>query len=97
MSEGNASADEARTAADDAPGATSDAASGIVSGTVSSWTLARAFNAVALESFGGGLGAWMRQLIVADRRWLSEEDYISASTLCQVLPGANQLNPVSNA
>ena len=59
---------------------------------VSPFRLARAFNKVALESFGGGLGAWMRHLIVLDRRWLNEEEYISASTLCQILPGANQVN-----
>ena len=54
--------------------------------------LAWAFNVVALESFGGGLGAWIRRLVVVEKRWLSEEDYVSAATLCQVLPGANQLN-----
>ncbi len=54
--------------------------------------LAWTFNVVSLESFGGGLGAWIRQLVVVEKRWLSEEEYLSAATLCQVLPGANQLN-----
>ena len=61
-------------------------------GGVTAWELATSFSRVALESFGGGLGAWMRRLIVAEKRWLSEEEYLSAATLCQVLPGANQIN-----
>ena len=61
-------------------------------GRVTAFELAWSFSRVALESFGGGLGAWMRRLIVAEKRWLSEEEYLSASTLCQVMPGANQIN-----
>ncbi len=61
-------------------------------GQATAWELATSFNRVALESFGGGLGAWMLRLIVAEKRWLSEAEYLSASTLCQVLPGANQIN-----
>ncbi len=59
---------------------------------VTAWELATSFSRVALESFGGGLGAWMLRLIVAEKRWLSEAEYLSAATLCQVLPGANQIN-----
>ena len=61
-------------------------------GRVTAWELATSFSKVALESFGGGLGAWMLRLIVAEKRWLSETEYLSAATLCQVLPGANQIN-----
>src|SRR3712207_7498162 len=56
------------------------------------WTLARAFNRIALASFGGGLSAWSREVIVAERGWMSEEEFLSASTICRVLPGANQVN-----
>ncbi len=54
--------------------------------------LAWIFNVASLASFGGGLGAWVRRLVVVEKRWLSEEDYVSIATLCQVLPGANQIN-----
>ena len=56
------------------------------------WRLARAFNQIALQSFGGGLSAWSREVIVQERGWLSEEEYLSASAICRILPGANQVN-----
>lgn len=56
------------------------------------WALARTFNRIALASFGGGLSAWSREVIVAERGWMSEEEFLSASTICRVLPGANQVN-----
>jgi chromate transporter len=56
------------------------------------WTLAVAFCWIALASFGGGLSAWSREVVVAERRWLSDEEFLSAMTLCRVLPGANQVN-----
>jgi chromate transporter len=56
------------------------------------WRLARAFNQIALESFGGGLSAWSREVIVRERGWLSEEEYLSATAVCRILPGANQVN-----
>lgn len=56
------------------------------------WTLARAFNRIALESFGGGLSAWSREVIVVERGWMGEEEFLSASTICRILPGANQVN-----
>ncbi len=55
-------------------------------------TIALAFNKVAFESFGGGLGAWSRQMIVSEKKWLSEEEYLAATTICGILPGANQIN-----
>lgn len=56
------------------------------------WTLARTFNRIALVSFGGGLSAWSREVIVAERGWMTDEEFLSASTICRILPGANQLN-----
>ncbi len=54
--------------------------------------LARAFNRIALESFGGGLSAWSREVIVRERGWVTDEEFLSASTICRILPGANQIN-----
>lgn len=55
-------------------------------------TLALAFNRLAFESLGGGLAAWSHKMIVEERRWLTEEEYLSTSTICGILPGANQVN-----
>ena len=60
--------------------------------TPSLMALALAFNAVALRSVGGGLIALTQRMIVDERRWLSEEQYLSASAICGILPGANQIN-----
>jgi chromate transporter len=59
---------------------------------VSIWRIAIAFNQIALASFGGGLSAWSRQLVVEQRRWMTDEEFLSAMTVCRVLPGANQVN-----
>ena len=59
---------------------------------VTLFALAFTFNKVALASFGGGLSAWSRQVVVEERRWLSDEEFLSAMTLSRVLPGANQVN-----
>jgi chromate transporter len=50
------------------------------------------FNRLALMSFGGGLTAWARKLIVEDKGWLDDTEFLSAYTLARVLPGANQAN-----
>jgi chromate transporter len=56
------------------------------------WQLILAFNQIALASFGGGLSAWARRVLVEERGWLSDVEFLSAQTLCRVLPGANQIN-----
>ncbi len=50
------------------------------------------FGKIAVVSFGGGLSAWARQVVVEERRWLDDDDFLSALTLCRILPGPNQLN-----
>jgi chromate transporter len=54
--------------------------------------LALAFNHVALASFGGGLSAWSREVLVVEKGWMSDEEFLSAMTMCRILPGANQVN-----
>ncbi len=56
------------------------------------WEIAKAFNQIALESFGGGLSAWSREVIVLERGWMTDQEFLSASAICRVLPGANQVN-----
>jgi chromate transporter len=54
--------------------------------------IALSFNRIALSSFGGGLGAWSRKVVVEERGWMSEAEFLTALTICRVLPGANQVN-----
>ncbi len=54
--------------------------------------IATAFNHVALASFGGGLGAWSREVVVVRKQWMSDEQFLSAMTMCRIMPGANQVN-----
>jgi len=59
---------------------------------VSLLDLALTFNHISLASFGGGLSAWSREVIVVEKKWMSEEEFLSALTMCRILPGANQVN-----
>jgi chromate transporter len=54
--------------------------------------LAWTFNHIALASFGGGLSAWSREMVVVEKKWMGEEEFLSAITMCRILPGANQVN-----
>lgn len=59
---------------------------------VSLFELALTFNHIALASFGGGLSAWSREVVVVEKKWMSDEEFLSAITMCRILPGANQVN-----
>jgi chromate transporter len=59
---------------------------------VSLFDLAWTFNHIALASFGGGLSAWSREVLVVEKKWMGEEEFLSAMTMCRILPGANQVN-----
>ena len=54
--------------------------------------LAWTFNHIALASFGGGLSAWSREVVVVEKKWMSDEEFLSALTMCRILPGAKQIN-----
>jgi chromate transporter len=60
--------------------------------TVSLLELAWTFNHIALASFGGGLSAWSREVIVVEKKWMGDAEFLSAMTMCRILPGANQVN-----
>ena len=51
--------------------------------------LARMFGKVGLLSFGGPTAqiALMHRLIVAERRWLNEPQFLNALSFCMLLPG----------
>jgi chromate transporter len=54
--------------------------------------LALTFNHIAIASFGGGLSAWSREVVVVEKKWMEDEEFLSAVTMCRILPGANQVN-----
>lgn len=54
--------------------------------------LALTFNHIAIASFGGGLSAWSREVLVIEKGWMEDEEFLSAVTMCRILPGANQVN-----
>jgi chromate transporter len=47
---------------------------------------------VALSSFGGGLSAWSERIVVEQRRWMSEQAFLTGLTVARLLPGPNQIN-----
>jgi chromate transporter len=49
------------------------------------------FLKVALSGFGGVL-AWAQRMVVEDRRWLSNREFLDLLSLCQFLPGPNIVN-----
>jgi chromate transporter len=49
------------------------------------------FLLAGVRGFGGVL-PWARQMIVEERRWLDEEEFIELYSLCNLLPGPNVVN-----
>ena len=51
--------------------------------------LLRAFSRIGLLSFGGPAAqiALMHKVLVEERKWLSEQDYLNALSFCMLLPG----------
>jgi len=60
--------------------------------TITHAALALCFLKIALVSFGGGLSAWARQVIIEERQWLTNEEFLTAYTLARILPGPNVTN-----
>jgi chromate transporter len=50
-----------------------------------------AFLRIALSGFGGTL-PWARRILVDERHWLSDREFVDALSLCQFLPGPNVVN-----
>ena len=51
--------------------------------------ITRSFGRIGLISFGGPAGqiALMHRVLVDDRRWLTEAEFLRALSLCMLLPG----------
>ena len=39
--------------------------------------LAWTFNHIAIASFGGGLSAWSREVLVVEKQWMGEAEFLS--------------------
>lgn len=50
-----------------------------------------AFSGISIMGFGGVL-PWVRWMIVERKRWLDEDAFVNALSLCQILPGGNVMN-----
>lgn len=60
-----------------------------VSKKISLQQLAKTFLFIGLTSFGGGVTAYIRRIIVENKQWLTNEEFFSGLAFCQLLPGAN--------
>ncbi len=54
--------------------------------------LAGAFALVGATSFGGGLTGYIRRTLVADRRWLTDDEFLDGLSVAQAVPGPNAIN-----
>jgi chromate transporter len=50
------------------------------------------FLVIGATSFGGGVVAYLRQALVVQRRWLDDDQFMSALEISQTLPGLNATN-----
>ncbi|MBV8165824.1 MAG: chromate transporter [Alphaproteobacteria bacterium] len=50
------------------------------------------FLRIAMLSFGGGSLMWSQRVLVEQLRWHTDEQFLNAVSMCQVLPGPNLPN-----
>lgn len=51
--------------------------------------IAGLFAFIGLTSFGGGITAYIRRLVVTRKEWLSDDEFLPGLGVVQLLPGAN--------
>lgn len=61
-------------------------------GRVSLTQLAALHLKIGLLSFGGGLSGFFFHEVVTKRAWMTDEEFFSGLTICQILPGTNVAN-----
>jgi chromate transporter len=47
---------------------------------------------VAISAFGGGLSAWSQRIVVEQRHWMTNEQFLAGLTVARLFPGPNQIN-----
>jgi len=50
------------------------------------------FGQISLTGFGGGQKAQIRRQVVSQKRWITDQDFIEALEVAELLPGPNLLN-----
>jgi len=50
------------------------------------------FGKLSVVSVGGGTAAWARELFVVRDRWMTDDAFLEARALSQILPGPNMIN-----
>jgi chromate transporter len=55
-------------------------------------SLFTSFVSIGMMSFGGGLAAWIRREVVQRKAWLDDKQFLSGYALCQLVPGATNVN-----
>jgi len=56
------------------------------------WELASTFGLISLTGFGGGQKAQIRRQVVSGKHWITDQDFIEALEVAELLPGPNLLN-----
>jgi chromate transporter len=56
------------------------------------WELAGVLGLTSLTGFGGGQKAQIRRQFVSRKRWITDQDFIEALEVAELLPGPNVLN-----
>lgn len=51
--------------------------------------LTKTFLFIGATSFGGGITAYVRRIVVDNKKWLTNEEFFPGLALCQLMPGAN--------
>lgn len=51
--------------------------------------IAGLFSFIGLTSFGGGITAYIRRLVVTQKGWLTDDEFLPGLGVVQLLPGAN--------
>jgi chromate transporter len=70
----------------------SDAEAAAKAPAVTLAAIAGTFGYIGATSFGGGLSAYLRDALVARRRWITDQEYLEGRELSQLLPGPNPIN-----
>ena len=56
------------------------------------WLIFREFLLIGAVSFGGGIVAYERILLVDKRKWLSPDEFMATLAISQTMPGLNSVN-----
>jgi chromate transporter len=56
------------------------------------WELASVFGLISLTGFGGGQKAQIRRQVVSGKHWITDQEFIEALEVAELMPGPNLLN-----